>query len=246
MVMVNGQRQGLRVAALWVSGVVVLLTLVGVLWLQPAIETDLLQRARQAAVAAGLPAEVIRFDGRDAILAGSISNEAAAARLQTVVSNVYGVRAVSNRLVPLGTVPDNQATPAAASQPIGLATPAKRGHPIERLDLSAVQFPYGRADLGELGTTALQALDQVAALLKQQPNLVVEVSAHTDSQGSALGNQIVTQERAEAIRHYLLAAGAGEGQVVARGYGASRPLVEETDGQQRQRNRRVEIVVLKE
>ncbi|MFN3786598.1 MAG: OmpA family protein, partial [Thiothrix sp.] len=72
------------------------------------------------------------------------------------------------------------------------------------------------------------------------------VAAHTDNQGTALGNYAVTQERAEVIRNYLLAEGVNANQVIARGYGATRPLVENNTAEQRQKNRRIEITVLKE
>lgn len=242
-VTVSERQQLMPLAALLVLAIVGVLTLVGLWWWQPAIETDLLQRTRQAVVEAGLPTDGVHFSGRDGILTGTIASESEAARLQAVVSSVYGVRTVENRLIPAATA----RLPAPPSDTLvmenaALHTPRKT-HPLEQLDLSAVQFEYARAELNERAT---QALAPVITSLKQQPNTVIEVAAHTDNQGTALGNYAVTQERAEVIRNYLLAQGVNANQVVAKGYGATRPLVENNTAEQRQQNRRIEITVLKE
>lgn len=243
-VSVSERQQLMPLAALLVLAIVSVLTLVGLWWWQPAIETDLLQRTRQAVVEAGLSADGVHFSGRDGILIGTISSDSDAARLQAVVSSVYGVRSVENRLIPAATA--RLPTSASDTLPMGEAATRhipRKTHPLEQLDLSAIQFEYARVELKERAT---QALAPVITHLKQQPNTVIEVAAHTDNQGTALGNYAVTQERAEVIRNYLLAQGVSANQVVAKGYGATRPLVENNTPEQHQQNRRIEITVLKE
>ncbi|MFN3785839.1 MAG: BON domain-containing protein, partial [Thiothrix sp.] len=102
-VSISERQQLVPLAALLVLAIVSVLTLMGLWWWQPAIETDLLQRTRQALVAAGLPADGVHFSGRDGILTGTISSASDAARLQAIVSGVYGVRTVENHLIPAAT-----------------------------------------------------------------------------------------------------------------------------------------------
>ena len=104
-----GKQQLLPFAALLVLVTVTLLTLLSLLVQQPAIETDLLQRTRQALAEAGLPTHIVHFNGRDGVLTGTVAGEADAERLQAIVSSVYGVRHVENHLIPVSTATAQQA-----------------------------------------------------------------------------------------------------------------------------------------
>ncbi|WGZ94578.1 MAG: OmpA family protein [Candidatus Thiothrix putei] len=237
-----GKQQVISFAVLLAAIAVTVLTLLSLLIQQPAIETDLLQRTRQALAESGLPTELVQFDGRDGVLTGTVAGEAEAELLQRIVSSVYGVRYVENRLIPVSA---SAAQPASLESPplpiLGLHTPSKQ-YQIEQIDLSAIQFEYSRA---ELDSSAVAALEQVLAELRKHPAMAIEVSAHTDHEGTALGNLTVSQARAEVVRNYLLSQGIEAKQVQAKGYGSTRPLAEpNTDAAQQ--NRRIEITVLKE
>lgn len=238
------KQQVLPFAALLAVLVVGVLTLLSLLIQQPAIETDLLQRTRQALIESGLPTHLVYFDGRDAVLTGTVAGESEGQRLQEIVSSVDGVRHVENRLIPVST-----ATASAQADDLGVSplsssslyTPVKR-YPVEKIDLSAVEFEYSRA---ELNSDAVTALDQVLVELRQQPTMVIEVAAHTDHGGTALGNLTVSQARAEVIRNYLLSQGIEAKQVRAKGYGSTRPIVAHGSADS-SRNRRIEITVVEQ
>jgi outer membrane protein OmpA-like peptidoglycan-associated protein len=84
-----------------------------------------------------------------------------------------------------------------------------------------------------------------AQYLRRYPHVRIEVQGHTDLTGNERLNRRLSQERAERVRQLLLSYGAAPSQVVARGYGASRPLWNpEVYQWQQQENRRVEIVLL--
>lgn len=92
--------------------------------------------------------------------------------------------------------------------------------------------------------TAMTKLDQVAEALKAQDadkRMVVE--GHTDSQGSDRINQPLSLNRANAVRDYLVTRGVESNKISAIGMGASRPLVDNRNTENRANNRRVEIVI---
>jgi outer membrane protein OmpA-like peptidoglycan-associated protein len=92
--------------------------------------------------------------------------------------------------------------------------------------------------------TAMTKLDQVAEALKAQDSdrrMVVE--GHTDSQGSDRINQPLSQNRAGAVRDYLVSRGVDSDKITAVGMGSSHPLVDNKNAENRANNRRVEIII---
>ncbi|WMP15678.1 OmpA family protein [Thiothrix lacustris] len=241
-----GKQQLLPLAALLLLVSVTVLTGISLLIQQPAIETDLLQRTRQALAKAGLPTNIVHFSGRDGVLSGTIASDADVAQLQSVVSSVYGVRDVEVRLVPVKTEAAQPMAEVSATLPSTpndkLYSPSKK-YPIEQIDLSVLQFEYARA---ELDADGISVLHKVIEILRQHPSMVIEVSAHTDNDGTALGNLTVSQARAEEVRNYLLSQGVATQQVVAQGYGSTRPVADRNHIEESAKNRRIDITVLKE
>ena len=104
--------------------------------------------------------------------------------------------------------------------------------------LRGVNFATGSA---RLERASYAVLDSVAAALKAEPSLVIEIGGHTDASGSARTNQHISQLRAEAVRAYLVRQGVAGSRMTARGYGASDPIDRANTAAARARNRRVEI-----
>src|SRR5690606_31431433 len=67
-------------------------------------------------------------------------------------------------------------------------------------------------------------LDNVVAIMKQNPSLVIELSSHTDSRGDDQYNQRLSQQRAESAVAYLVRNGIDRSRLIAAGYGESRLL----------------------
>ncbi|NLY93233.1 MAG: OmpA family protein [Myxococcales bacterium] len=86
-------------------------------------------------------------------------------------------------------------------------------------------------------------LDTVAAVLRDYPNITVEVQGHTDSVGNDNHNMRLSQARAEAVRDYLIQRGGIDpSRLTARGYGETRPIESNRTSKGRAANRRVEFV----
>lgn len=87
-------------------------------------------------------------------------------------------------------------------------------------------------------------LDDVANSLKSQPNVRVEIGGHTDSVGNDSYNHMLSQERAEAVRQYLIARGVEADRLIAMGYGEFKPLASNDTPEGREQNRRVEFKLI--
>ena len=87
-------------------------------------------------------------------------------------------------------------------------------------------------------------LDAIAAYLRTQPRVRIEIGAHTDARGSDVFNQRVTQSVADQVRMALIVRGIAAGRLVAVGYGETRPIAPNTTQTGRAANQRIELHVL--
>lgn len=110
----------------------------------------------------------------------------------------------------------------------------------QKIILRSVNFKLNKAQLTD---AARSTLDGVAASLRQQPKLQVEIDGYTDSTGSATSNLALSQRRAEAVRSYLISDGVKASSLTAHGYGAANPVAGNQTSEGRARNRRVEFQV---
>jgi OOP family OmpA-OmpF porin len=92
---------------------------------------------------------------------------------------------------------------------------------------------------------SMAVLDETAATLVSNPEVKAEVAGHTDNTGSAARNRVLSQQRAESVRRYLVSKGANAANLTARGYGPDQPVADNRNAQGRSANRRVELRVLK-
>lgn len=96
----------------------------------------------------------------------------------------------------------------------------------------------------ELLPAAQAKLNQVAdALLQNDPDSTFVVEGHTDSQGKAALNQTLSENRARAVRDYLVSHGVASDRITSQGYGSTRPVADNSSAEGRANNRRVEIVI---
>ncbi len=102
-----------------------------------------------------------------------------------------------------------------------------------------VHFEFNRA---RIRPESYGLLNTVAQALRDYPEIRVEVQGHTDSRGSDPSNLRLSQERAEAVVQFLVAAGIDPTRLSPRGYGESRPIESNRTSAGRAANRRVEFV----
>lgn len=95
----------------------------------------------------------------------------------------------------------------------------------------------------ELKPEARERLARVSGILLAYSSLKVAIEGHTDAVGSDDYNQRLSEQRAEAVRVYLVSQGVAAQSVTARGLGKTQPIASNDTPDGRQRNRRVELVL---
>lgn len=115
------------------------------------------------------------------------------------------------------------------------------------LELKNIYYEYGKFEVNTAGKKELK--EKVLPLLKDYPNIKIELRSHTDSRSSDEFNFRLSQKRAEEVKKYLIELGVQESRIVAKGYGKSElmnhcdELTDCTPNEHRQ-NRRTEIKIL--
>ncbi len=111
----------------------------------------------------------------------------------------------------------------------------------EILSLNKIEFETGKSSLTKKGK---EIVSKIAVILKEYPNLKIEIAGHTDNTGDETMNKKLSEERAKSVKDELIKLGIDPNRLIAKGYGSSKPL-QKTDGKS-QANRRVEFIVIGE
>ncbi len=112
----------------------------------------------------------------------------------------------------------------------------------EAIELNNVFFDFNKATLRK---ESFPELNRLANFLKKNPNIKIEISGHTDNIGSDEYNQKLSEQRAKAVKNYLVSKGCDPQQMIVVGYGSSKPIASNKTEQGRQKNRRVEFRIIK-
>ncbi len=143
----------------------------------------------------------------------------------------------------------------AVSENLNLDSLVKAGYKEIHKDLYLVPIEIGQVvrlnnvffdfDKWDLRPESFVELDRVVTLLKDNPAIEIEMSAHTDSKGSDEYNFKLSDERARSVREYILSKGVPATRIISQGYGETKPVVANDTDDNRQLNRRVEFKILK-
>ena len=108
------------------------------------------------------------------------------------------------------------------------------------VDMGDVLFDTGKSDLRPEGR---EDLAKLSGIVLNYPSLLLTIEGHTDNTGNAEINQTLSEQRANAVRNYLVNQGLDAGSVSAQGLGMNNPVADNGTAEGRQKNRRVEIIV---
>jgi len=108
------------------------------------------------------------------------------------------------------------------------------------VSMSDVLFDTGKYSLKP---GAREKLAKIAGILMSYPGLNIAVGGYTDNVGSDAMNQTLSENRASAVRDYLVQQGVTAGSVTSNGFGETLPVASNDNSAGRQQNRRVELLV---
>ena len=109
-----------------------------------------------------------------------------------------------------------------------------------RFTTHGILFATGSANIDPASAATLTEIGQ---MLQQHPDLKLEIDGHTDNVGNATANQALSEKRAASVKSYLVSNfQVAAGRLSSKGYGASKPVADNTTDDGRQQNRRVELV----
>jgi outer membrane protein OmpA-like peptidoglycan-associated protein len=108
------------------------------------------------------------------------------------------------------------------------------------VNMSDVLFDSGKYTLRPM---AREKLAKISGIVLAYPSLKLAVEGNTDSVGTELFNQELSEQRASGVRTYLTQQGVPESSTTATGFGKTRPIASNDTSEGRQQNRRVELIV---
>jgi outer membrane protein OmpA-like peptidoglycan-associated protein/uncharacterized protein YidB (DUF937 family) len=112
----------------------------------------------------------------------------------------------------------------------------------DALNMQVINFASGSA---QIPSENVDLLEKSAEAIKAAPaGTVIEIGGYTDNVGDAAANERLSQQRAEAVRNFLIKEGVSPNAVVAEGYGANNPVAGNDTEEGRFRNRRIEYKAL--
>jgi peptidoglycan-associated lipoprotein len=115
----------------------------------------------------------------------------------------------------------------------------------EGLIVENIYYDFGKWSIRSI---AAVQLDKIVAIIKSNPNLIIELSSHTDSRASDLSNMVLSEKRAREAVAYIVSKGADPARISGKGYGETRLINKcsnevKCSEEEHQQNRRTEIKI---
>ena len=102
-----------------------------------------------------------------------------------------------------------------------------------------INFDTGKFDIKP---ESQPIIDQIAQLMKDNPELKLSIEGHTDNVGTPQNNKVLSENRAKAVMNAVVNLGIDSSRLTAVGWGQERPIADNRTEDGRAKNRRVEIV----
>jgi outer membrane protein OmpA-like peptidoglycan-associated protein len=138
---------------------------------------------------------------------------------------------------PAPPVPPKPAPPPPGPTPVPPA-PAPKPAPV----FDTIYFDPNKTNITPI---AAKALDRNGMILKQNPNIKVEIGGHTDGEGSEKANKMISEKRALSAKKYIQDKfNIPDSRLMVKGYGSTKPVADNKTQEGRSKNRRVEFKVI--
>jgi outer membrane protein OmpA-like peptidoglycan-associated protein len=113
--------------------------------------------------------------------------------------------------------------------------------PAKSFVLDNCNFDNGKATLQD---SSFKVLDELVAYLVRKDDEKIEIGGHTDNVGSAASNLKLSEDRAKAVRDYLISKGIDGARLTSKGYGMTKPISDNKTPAGRAENRRTEVTII--
>ena len=108
------------------------------------------------------------------------------------------------------------------------------------LSKDKIHFETAKAEIKQLSYTLLDSLYNIS---KKCPKAIISIEGHTDSVGSKVNNQALSEKRAEAVKEYFIKKGMNTKNLIAIGHGETKPIGDNFVKDGRAKNRRIEFII---
>lgn len=106
-----------------------------------------------------------------------------------------------------------------------------------------IVFEVGKSSITD--SKSIGEVNKIANWMKDNPNHSILITGHTDNTGSKKFNKKLSIERAMSVRNLIVKSGVSEDRLRTKGFGDSKPLVENNSEENRRKNRRTEVEIIK-
>jgi OOP family OmpA-OmpF porin len=130
--------------------------------------------------------------------------------------------------------------PTIAGVPENQGCPAIKEEVKKKVDFAAQNILFATGSY-KLLSSSNKGLNDVVKILQDNPDLKLSIEGHTDNTGTPEKNQALSENRANAVKNYLVSKGTDEGRLTAVGHGQDEPIADNKTAAGRQKNRRVEL-----
>ena len=113
---------------------------------------------------------------------------------------------------------------------------------IEKINFAAKNVFFSTGSY-KLLPKSFKSLDEVVNIMKADESLKIDIDGHTDAQGTDESNQVLSDNRAGAVKNYLTGKGVDASRLKSTGYGETKPVADNTTAAGRAKNRRTEMTV---
>ncbi|HEY2580270.1 MAG TPA: OmpA family protein [Mucilaginibacter sp.] len=135
---------------------------------------------------------------------------------------------------------------AETTKPVNPVQPPKPVVPVQQqvppakpdFTFANIQFEF---DSDVLKTDSYPTLDKVSSEMKMDPSVKLDLNGYASIEGTAAHNMMLSRDRANSVKQYLVNSGVSSADLIANGYGTANPIADNNTDAGKVLNRRVEI-----
>ncbi len=138
----------------------------------------------------------------------------------------------------LDSAPTQQPKETNSQQSSQETQPVKSSATTQEVPALVIHFPL---DVSAISTEEQQNIDVFLSNIEDMSAFTFQVNGHTDNNASKAYNVVLSQQRADEVKKYLLSKGVSASKIVTKGYNYAKPVASNTTEEGQAQNRRVEI-----